>query len=510
MKVNVIDLFAGPGGLGEGFFSYNDHGKYPFKGICSVEMEKHAFDTLTLRAFYRKLIQSDKDIPKEYYLYQQSLSDAPCDLLTSEDWKEAQNETLNLELGKNADKDLEIFSELIEKYSKTLNTNPTVLIGGPPCQAYSLVGRARNKGKSDYVAEEDHRHFLYKEYLRIMELFSPEIFVMENVKGMLSSKVNGGDVFQRIINDLETCGDGYQLFSLKTGELFQQGKTSPKDFILESENYGIPQARHRVIIVGIKSTFLTMTSIPKLTASPKVTVKEAIRSLPILRSKFSNRSEYYKDNTIENWKKNLQTSISTLIESESSLSKVVTNELSKNLSAIIKGNLNTACNDKDIYSYKSIQTKYERFVFDSQDKKVVSHEPRPHMNSDFTRYFYCSSYKKATKRNPTANNFPESLAPAHKNWKSGKFVDRFKVQGFEDQASTITSHISKDGHYFIHPDPKQCRSLTVREAARLQSFPDSYLFMGKRTNQFQQVGNAVPPLLAHQIAEVVLRVISNR
>ena len=157
MKVNVIDLFAGPGGLGEGFFSYYKDEKFPFKAICSVEMEHHAFKTLTLRAFYRKLIQKKKIIPPEYYLYQQGLSDAPCNNKLFKEWEEAQKETLNLELGKDETKDLKIFSDIIKTHTKVLNANPTILIGGPPCQAYSLVGRARNKGKKNYVAEEDNR-----------------------------------------------------------------------------------------------------------------------------------------------------------------------------------------------------------------------------------------------------------------------------------------------------------------------------------------------------------------
>ena len=508
MKVNVIDLFAGPGGLGEGFFSYRNGEEFPFKGICSVEMEEHACNTLTLRAFYRKVIQNNKNIPSEYYLYQQDLSDVPCNLNTIQEWEEAQQETFHLELGKNADEDLNTFSELVNKYTETLNDNPTILIGGPPCQAYSLVGRARNKGKKDYIAEEDHRHFLYQEYLKIMTLFSPEIFIMENVKGMLSSKINGGAVFQKIVKDLQDCGDGYQLYSLKTGEVYQDDSTSPRDFILESENYGIPQARHRVIIVGIKKSFLKPEGIPKLMASTKVTVNDAIGSLPKLRSQFSNRSQFYRDNTVSNWQENLNTNISSLIKEKDTLPKSVIKELSKNLKSIKNSKLRVSCDKNDVYLYKRFSTKYSDFVFDSIDKQVMSHEPRPHMDSDLVRYFFCSTFKKITNTNSTSKNFPDSLAPAHKNWKSGKFVDRFKVQGSKDQSSTITSHISKDGHYFIHPDPLQCRSLTVREAARLQSFPDSYLFMGKRTNQYQQVGNAVPPLLANQIAEIVYKILS--
>jgi DNA (cytosine-5)-methyltransferase 1 len=144
------------------------------------------------------------------------------------------------------------------------------------------------------------------------------------------------------------------------------------------------------------------------------------------------------------------------------------------------------------------------------DKSLwLNHDARSHMEKDLARYLYCTTFAKVVGRSPmgTKEIYLDYLAPLHVNWKTGKFADRFKVV-LEDQPSkTITSHISKDGHYFIHYDPHQCRSLTVREAARLQTFPDDYYFEGNNTEKYVQVGNAVPPLLARQIAEKVVEVL---
>ena len=135
---------------------------------------------------------------------------------------------------------------------------------------------------------------------------------------------------------------------------------------------------------------------------------------------------------------------------------------------------------------------------------ILNHEVREHMSADLMRYAYASAFARVQGYSPRgAKEFPIGLHPHHKNWKSGKFVDRFKVQIGDAPSSTVTSHLAKDGHYFIHPDPSQIRSLSVREAARLQTFPDNYFFEGKRGAQYRQVGNAVPPWMARQIADVV-------
>jgi DNA (cytosine-5)-methyltransferase 1 len=150
-------------------------------------------------------------------------------------------------------------------------------------------------------------------------------------------------------------------------------------------------------------------------------------------------------------------------------------------------------------------SQLNNWLIDPKLSGIIQHEARSHMRSDIQRYFLLSNYAKVLERSPKIRELPPKLLPDHRNASSvnAPFQDRFRVQLGDQPSTTIVSHISKDGHYYIHPDPSQARSLTVREAARLQTFPDNYYFEGNKTSQYGQVGNAVPPLLANQIAKII-------
>lgn len=503
MPYKIVDLFAGPGGLGEGFASYQGGSKF---GIAlSAEMEASAHKTLTLRSFFRH-IQGDARALSAYYDYCHKDDAAHPSESVPLAWKKATEEAHQLTLGDPGHN--RRLDDLLAGAS--LDERETVLIGGPPCQAYSLVGRSRNKGKGDYVAEEDHRHFLYKEYLRILHASRPSVFVMENVKGMLSSRLNGKLIFHDILRDLSDPGKAlgkgrglrYTIHSLVTPVSFKPGmepdSIDANAFIIEAEKYGIPQARHRVILLGVREE-LGYDGRYLLAESEPLSVQEAIGALPPLRSKLS------KGDTAELWRSTVKEQARKL---QADAQKKGYEQLALFLQHAAGGlgqNLETGALRYRHVDHASTPSTFRSWVHDHRLDVLLNHESRSHMASDLGRYFYTSAFGKMTERTPKGHrDFPlNGLAPEHKNWESGHFIDRFRVQlGFQP-STTITSHIAKDGHYFIHHDPGQCRSLTVREAARLQTFPDNYFFQGNRTQQYHQVGNAVPSLLAHQIAGIV-------
>jgi DNA (cytosine-5)-methyltransferase 1 len=358
-----------------------------------------------------------------------------------------------------------------------------------------------------YQAASDSRHFLYREYLRILGTFRPSVFVMENVKGLLSSKPEGSPIFEAIQRDLqapvEALGSSnaprrsvkYRLYSLS-----ESAASKRKTYVIKAERYGVPQARHRVIIVGVREDLREIFP-GCLTETDKVPIKEVLCGLPRIRSGISRSKD-----TADAWLTLLREAADRRwFQSAKSLSpeldvqlKSAINQLSKPQNE--RGSEFIACNTSVAYR--------PDWYLDGRIGGVCNHASRAHIENDLYRYFFAACYAKAEKRSPVLRDFPKDLLPDHGNaskaiTEGSLFEDRFRVQLSGRPATTVTSHIAKDGHYYIHPDPTQCRSLTVREAARIQTFPDNYLFSGPRTAQYTQVGNAVPPLLAIKIAEVV-------
>ncbi len=503
-----MDLFAGPGGLAEGFSAFIADGVKPF-GIClSVEKEKSAHATLLLRSFLR---QFPEQYPQPYYdwLNGTIASEPRWPDLFPDEWRAAEHEALNLTLGEaDAKEAIDVrLASIREDYG-----DDTILVGGPPCQAYSLVGRARNRGIDGYDPVQDHRHYLYREYIRILGELRPAAFVMENVKGMLSSSVDGTKIFDRVLADLKAAAgqDSYELFSLSADAGLRPVTTAkdPRDYVIRAEEFGVPQARHRVIVVGIRRDLadrLPTKAQPSLERRKrKSTVSDVIEMMPPLRSGVDGSKD-----SPEAWRVAIETATRTILSKDCDLPDQLRIKLREIVAetgrvAGASARLPRFANSPN-WIDANCAPDLAAWIRRPALKALASHETRSHMAADLARYLFASAYAATTGLSPKAAHFPDHLAPNHRNWNSGKFADRFKVQVWDQPSSTVTSHISKDGHYFIHPDPTQCRSLTVREAARLQTFPDDYFFRGNRTQQFVQVGNAVPPFLAHQIAGALWR-----
>ncbi len=538
--IPFIDIFAGPGGLSEGFsrfaeFKESDLG---FESRLAIEKDEVAARTLGLRAFFRAFPPGQ--VPEEYYHVVRGQRTIETLALLPQ-WRRAKEHVWNVTLGQVPE------AQLHERIAAALDgaTN-WVLLGGPPCQAYSLMGRARMTGVGAAAREQDldlevlrrtrredfaadHRHTLYREYLRIVAVHQPSIFVMENVKGILSSRLrkDGDDegelAFGRIREDLTDpwaalAGDPeftfldslrsgsphrYGLYSLVVGAERSDGALKDAEFLIRSEEFGVPQKRHRVILLGVRDDLHARPR--SLSRSNQPTVRDAIGDLPSLRSGLSKG-----DADWSKWVREIRNAFGDLGPLSApepvrqTISAFVHNYDSSE--EVGRGGLYVQ------WTLPPQNTDLHRWYCDPVLGGLLQHEARGHMTSDLARYLYASAAAQHTGRSPKLEEWPPQLLPNHQNVRLNEstgairadgFSDRFKVQVWDEPSSTVTSHIAKDGHYFIHPDPAQCRSLTVREAARLQTFPDNYFFCGNRTQQYHQVGNAVPPYLACQIAEIV-------
>ncbi len=502
----VVDLFAGPGGLAEGFAEFHTKGNLrPFPIVLSVENDTVAFKTLLLRHFLR---QFQHEIPEEYYGFLNGeLEEPDWPARFPDQWQEAAKTVLCLQLG--AREAESTINSRVKDIRKKYGGN-TVLIGGPPCQIYSLVGRARNAGNSGYDVENDSRTTLYQEYLRILGNLEPAAFVLENVKGILSFSYNGNSVLLKIME--ATRNAGYVLIPLSPLQPGLKGLDfAPKDFVVRTEVHGVPQARHRVILVGIRKDLadrLKSSICEEGLLRPMqevATVRHVLSEMPFLRSGLSRTRD-----TQEEWLKVIHCAFKKVVRTPSFRNNSNFQEKAKTV----------CCRLKTISSLsrKSSQTAeigdscpsdLRDWIRGSHTLSLTLNETRSHMVADLERYFFAAVYAEVYGKSAKARDFPPELAPNHQNWQSGKFADRYRVQLWDRPSKTVTCHIAKDGHYYIHPDPAQCRSLTVREVARLQTFPDNYFFRGNRTQQYTQVGNAVPPYLAKQIAEALYSVLDD-
>ncbi len=391
-KYNFIDLFAGCGGLSEGFY------RQGYNALAHVEIDPTACRTLRTRM--------------HYYGYEN-----------------AEKAVLEMDITR---------EDIIDQIDSVVNGQRVdIIIGGPPCQAYSSLGRA----KDDNAMQNDPRNFLFESYVKILNHYMPKCFVFENVTGMLTAKVNGEHIVDKIVASL---GENYKV------------KFDPKMMVLNSANYGVPQIRKRVIIIGVRKDM-------------EIEPEEMYRSIV--------KTHYDPEMTEEERK---------------GLKKYVTvRDAIGELPALKPGQ----GKPKIPFHYK-MDNDYLISIGSNNLDYLLDHVARNHNNTDIERYTIMAK-EKWTFQELLENR--EDLR--HK--KERVFGNSYVVQWWDLPSKTIIAHLYKDGNQFIHPDYKQGRTFTVREAARIQSFPDDFVFEGPRTEQFKQIGNAVPPLFAEAIAKAL-------
>lgn len=408
-QFNFIDLFAGAGGLSEGFI------RAGFNPIAHVEINTEACNTLKTRlAFHYLSSKKTLDIYNSYLTGNISRKilwyNLPEHLLTSVICREISEES---------------FHDITSVIDAHMNQYQAVdvLIGGPPCQAYSLAGRSRDPNRMS----GDKRNYLFRHYAKFLEYYKPSYFVFENVVGLLSA--------------------GNRSYFDEMHNLFQEKGYSTDFRILNAEEFGVLQKRKRVLIMGRRG--------------------DSEFTFPQLKT------------TINRWQ--------------------IKDDLFYDLPFLVPGQeLGISGYTKPANDYLRNAKIRDEFQF------VTQHIARSHNERDLE--IYRIAIDKWINKNERLrySDLPERLR-THKNTES--FLDRYKVIDPRGLSHTIVAHIAKDGHHYIYPDQEQVRSISVREAARIQSFPDNYYFEGGRTSAFKQIGNAVPPLMAQAIAEKIYEMI---
>jgi len=398
----IIDLFAGAGGLSEGFVQAG------FVPIAHIEMDKDACDTLRTRCCYHYLRSHDNlDV---YYSYLKG--EITREALYSSVPKEVVDTVINVRISDETVSDT--FKQIHELAGER---SIDMIVGGPPCQAYSLLHR------HDKKMEDDPRTLLYLQYGKFLEEFKPKGFVFENVPGLLSAKK--GEHFKNL------------------QEYFDQLGYKVHFKLLDASDYGVLQVRKRLIIVGWKKRNDHGYPDFEQKATPFV-VNDILEDLPVLRA-----------------------------------------------GDVVK-----------VAPYKKPANQYlqESGIRSEKDVFVTQNISRPLNDNDAAIYAFALKMWNNQHVRLKYTDLPMELR-SQKNENS--FLDRFKVVDGEGKAHTLVAHLSKDGHYYIHPNKKYCRSISVREAARMQSFPDNFYFEGSRSAMFKQIGNAVPPLMARSIAKSI-------
>lgn len=390
-KYTFIDLFAGCGGLSEGFY------KEGFHALAHVEINHFACESLRERM--------------KYYGYS--------------NYEEAVIET---------DITREDIVDVIKDRCDTSDVD--LIIGGPPCQSFSTAGRARD----EHGMKNDPRNYLFESYVKILNAIKPKFFVFENVTGLLTAQLKGK---RHILTVLGELGKEYKV---------HQG--NPNEMVFNTVNYGVPQIRKRVIILGVRKD---------LDIEPE---------------------ELYNGIKKTNWDSDMPED-----QRKGLLPPVTVREAIGDLPPIPNGG------GSNLMHYAPTKlNEYVSKLRSQNDETLTYHITRRNNEKDKERYLVMA------KNHWT---FLEMLdkRPDLRHEKARVFPNSYTVQWWDQPSKTIIAHLYKDGNLFIHPDWKQNRSISVREAARLMSFPDDFIFSGSRTEQFKQIGNAVPPLFAEAIAK---------